>query len=365
MTTASFRRLGGERMAACRQIVFALGATPLIAPFASLTRRRILLTLAACALAISIALLAPLAGYAQPARIYRVGVLSTTTAANAPIVRAFMHGMEELGWIDGKNISIDYRYAEGDADRLPALAADLVRRKVDVIVTLSGTGASAAQRATGTIPIVFVTLTDPVGMGFITSRAQPGGNITGITGIGSELIAKRLQLLQETILKLSRVAIITTGEPTDVTQFAEVQRAAKSLGIDVLSIKVRDGDDLAQALAMLRRWRADSIYVLDASINFYNRELLAKFALANRVPMIAGIIPFAQAGALISYGSNYEDLSRRAATLVDKVLKGAKPADIPVEQAARVELVINLGTAKALGVRIPQSILVRADKVIE
>ena len=328
------------------------------------TPRR-LQTLVACAFAISLVLLAPYVAFAQQTRVYRVGVLSTTTAANAPIVRAFTQGMEKLGWVDGKNIFIEQSYAEGDADRLPALAADLVERKVDVIVSLSGTGASAAMRATTTVPIVFVTLTDPVGMGFIKTRAQPGGNITGITGIGPELIARRLKLLKETTPRLSRVAVITTGEPTDIMQFADVQQAAKSLGIEVFSIKVRGGGDLAQALAMMRRWRAEAIYVLDASMNFYNRDLLGKFALTNRLPMIAGMVSFADAGAMISYGSNYEDLSRHAATLVDKVLRGAHPADIPVEQAGRVELVINLKTAKALGVTIPQAILARADKLIE
>ena len=323
------------------------------------TRRQFVLALGATALSL------PLASFSQPARVYRVGVLSTTTAANAPIVRAFTQGMERIGWIDGKNISIEHRYAEGDADRLPELAAELVQLKVDVIVALSGTGARAAKRVTSTIPIVFVTLTDPVGMGFITSRSQPGGNITGIAGIGPELIASRLQLLKDMMLKLSRVAIITTGEPTDVMQFAEVQRAAKSLGIDVLAIKVRGSDDLPQALALLRRWRADSIYVLDASMNFYNRDLLAKFAQENRLPMIAGMKTFAEAGGLISYGSDYEDLSRHAASLVDKILKGANPAGIPVEQVGKVELVINLKTAKALGARIPQSVLARADRVIE
>ena len=326
---------------------------------------RSLQTLFAGALAILLTLLAPQAAFAQLPRTFRVGVLSTTTAANAPIVRAFTQGMEKLGWVDGRNVFIEESYAEGDADRLPALAADLVERKVDVIVALSGTGALAAIRATSTVPIVFVTVTDPVGMGFIKSRSRPGGNITGIAGIGSELIARRLKLLKETTPKLSRVAVITTGEPTDVMQFANVQQAAKSIGIEVFSIQVRGSGDLAQALAMLRRWRAESIYVLDASMNFYNRDLLAKFALENRVPMIAGTVTSTEAGGLISYGCNYEDLSRHAATLVDKILRGAHPADIPVEQAGRVELVINLKTAKALGISIPQAILARADRLIE
>jgi putative tryptophan/tyrosine transport system substrate-binding protein len=322
-------------------------------------RRKLLFSLGAVALAV------PLTPFAQQAKIYRVGVLSTTTAANAPIVRAFTQGMEKLGWIDGKNISIEHRYAEGDADRLPALATDLVQRKVDVIVTFSGTGTLAAMRVAGAIPMVFVTLTDPVGMGLVRSRARPGGNITGITGIGSELMAKRMQLLKETIPKISRLAVIVTGEPTDVLQFAEVQRAAEAFGIKVLSIKVRQRDDLSQALALLRRWRAESMYVLDASVNFYNRELLAKFAAENGVPMITGAKPYVEAGGFISYGTNYEDLSRQAAPLVDKILRGAKPADIPIEQTGTVELAINIKTAKTLGIKIPQSLLARADKVIE
>jgi putative ABC transport system substrate-binding protein len=322
-------------------------------------RRKLVIALGASAFA------SPLTPHAQQARLYRLGVLSTTTAANAPIVRAFTQGMEKLGWIDGKNISIEHRYAEGNVDRLPALAADLVQRKVDVIVTLSGTGTLAAIRVAGAIPIVFVTLADPVGMGFVMSRARPGGNITGITGIGSELIARRLQLLKETIPKISRIAVIITGEPTDMLQFAEVQRAAEAFEIEVLSIKVRDRDDLPQALALLRRWRAESMYVLDASVNFYNRELLTKFAAENRVPMIAGAKSYAEAGGLISYGTNYEELSRHAATLVDKILRGARPADIPIEQSGMVELVINIKTAKVIGIKIPQSLLARADKVIE
>ena len=322
-------------------------------------RRKLVIALSAGAL------VAPFGSFAQQARLSRVGILSTTTATNAPIVRAFTQGMEKLGWIDGKNISIEHGYAEGNVDRLPALAADLVQRKVDVIVTLSGTGTHAAKQVAGTIPIVFVIATDPVGMGFVTSRARSGGNLTGITGIGSDLSAKRLQLLREAIPKVSRIAVITTGEPTDFLQYAEVKRAASAFGIEVLSIRVQSGDDLPQALALLRRWRADSMYVLDASVNFYNRELLAKFAAENRLPMMAGLIPHTEAGGLISYGSNFEDLARRAATLVDKILKGAKPVDIPVEQATRFELVVNMKTAKALGINIPNSILVRADKVIE
>jgi putative ABC transport system substrate-binding protein len=322
-------------------------------------RRKFLVAIGAGALAM------PLASFAQQPKVYRVGVLSTTAAANAPIVRAFTQGMEKLGWIDGKNIFFEHRFAEGDADRLPALAADLVQRKVDVIVTLSGSGTLAAMRVAGTIPMVFVTLTDPVGMGFVMSRARPGGNITGITGIGSELMAKRMQLLKEIIPKISRLAVIVTGEPTDVLQFAEIQRAAETFGIKVLSIKVRHRDDLSQALALLRRWRADAMYVLDASVNFYNRELLAKFAAENRVPMITGAKPYVEAGGFISYGTNYEDLSRQAAPLVDKILRGAKPADIPIGQTGTVELAINIKTAKTLGIEIPQSLLARADKVIE
>jgi putative ABC transport system substrate-binding protein len=322
-------------------------------------RRKLIIALGAGALA------APFSSLAQPAKIYRIGILSVLSAADAPNVRAFKQAMEGMDWIDGKNISIEHRYANGDVERLPALALDLVRSKVDIILSLGGTATGAANRAAGTIPIVFVTVIDPVGMGFVTNRAQPGGNITGITGIGSELIAKRLQVMKEAIPKFSRVAVITTGEPTDVLQFAEVQSAARASGIEVLSIKVRSHSDLAQALALIRRWHADAMYVFDASLNFYNRRLLAEFAAENRIPMIAGAIPYAEAGGLIGYGPNYEELSRRAATLVDKILKGAKPADIPVERSSTVELTINMRTAKILSLKIAQSLLQRADKVID
>ena len=320
------------------------------------TRRKLLIALGAGGL------IAPLAPFAQQPRLFRVGVLST---ASSPNVTAFTQEMEKLGWIDGRNISFESRHADGNIDRLPALASEIVQHKVDVILTLSGTVTQAARRVAGTIPIVFVTVIDPVSMGLVTSRARPGGNITGITGVGSDLIARRLHLLQEVVPKMTRAAVFTTGEPTDILQLAEVQRAAGAIGIDVLPVRVRSGGDLPQALAMLRRWHANSIYVLDASINFHNREMLATFAAENKIPMIAGSIPFAQAGGLISYGSNYEDLSRRAATLVDKILKGARPSDLPVEQPASVELVINAKTARALGLAIPQSLLISADKVIE
>ena len=326
-----------------RKLVIALGASPLVAS----------------------PLVSSVASFAQQARVYRVGILSTARAADSPNVRAFTQGMEELGWIDGQKIAIDYRFADGAVDRLPALALDLVKRKVDVILTFGGTATRAAKRAAGTVPIVFVTVIDPVAMGFVANRVQPGGNITGIAGIGSELITKRLQVMKEALPKCSRVAVVTTGEPTDISQFAEVQSAAQTSRIEILSIKVRSADDLAQALALLRRWRADSMYVLDASLNFFNRRLLAEFAIKNRVPMIAGAMPYADAGGLIGYGVNFEELSRRAADLVDKVLKGAKPADIPVEQFSTVELTINKRTAKILGIEIPQSLFQRANKVIE
>jgi putative ABC transport system substrate-binding protein len=322
-------------------------------------RRKLLVALSASVLS------RPFASLAQQATPHRVGVLSTASATDSPNIQAFFHGMNSLGWIDGQNISVDYRYAEGNIDRLPALARDLVERKVDVILTLSGTATRAVKQATAAIPIVFITVIDPVSMGFIKALAQPGANITGIMGLGSELIAKRLQIMREILPNISRTAVATTGEPTDDIQYAMVLSAAQELGIHLLRIKVRSSSDLPQALAMLRRWHADSMYVLDASLNFYNRKLLADFAIKNKVPMAAGAFPYAEAGGLIGYGSNYEELSRSAATLVDKILHGIKPGDIPVKQSATVELTINMRTAKSLGIPIPQSILVRADKVIE
>jgi putative ABC transport system substrate-binding protein len=323
-------------------------------------RRKLIVALGASALA------APLAAFAQQsAKIYRVGVLSTLRISNSPNDRAFTQGMEKLGWIDGQNIVIERRYSNGSLDDLPPLAADLINQKVDVIVTFSTPATQAAKQVAGTIPIVFATVSNPVGMGFVTSLARPGGNITGITSIGTEIIAKRLQLFKETIPKISRIAVVTAGEPTETVNLPELRRASKALQIDVLSIRVQSSGDLAQALELLRKWHADSIYVLDSGTNFLNRGLLANFAMKNKLPMIAGPMAHTEAGGLISYGSNYEDLSRRAASQVDKILKGVKPADIPVEQPTKFDLAINLKTAKSLGVKIPQSIMVQATKVIE
>jgi putative ABC transport system substrate-binding protein len=322
-------------------------------------RRKLIVALGASAL------LAPFASNAQQAKIYRVAILSMLSAANSPNDRAFVQEMEKLGWIGGKNIVFDYGYAEGNVDRLPALGAELLQRKPDMFATFSGSSAQAAQRLPGATPIVFASVVDPVGMGLVASLARPGGNVTGISSISADLDAKRVQLLKEAIPKASRMVVVTTDEPADAVQLAEVQRAAKILGIALLPIRVRNSADLTQAQASVRKWRADSMYALGSSVNSFNRELLAKFALENKLPMIGVNLVYAQDGALMSYGANFEDLSRRAATLADKILKGAKPADLPVEQPTRFYFAVNMRTAKALGIKIPNVVMLRADTVIE
>ena len=332
-----------------------------------ITRRRLVLALGAGALA------SPLASFAQQQKVYRVGmVTSDDPATSGHLAGAFTQGLRELGYIEGKNILIDRRFAEGNLDRLPALAANLVQQKVEVMFAPDGESARAAKQATGTIPIVFASVSDPIGSGFVASLPRPGGNITGISNFAQELSAKRLELLKEAFPKISRAAVFVSSESIAAVQFAEVQRAAKALGMEVLSVKAQLRDDIEQGFAQLRtwhaelrKWRANSMYFLETTNNYYNRWLLAEFAAKMRLPAIFGSKDYVKAGGLMSYGVSYESNYRRAATYVDKILKGAKPGDIPVEQPTRFELVINMKTAKALGIKIPNSILLRADTVIE
>ena len=267
--------------------------------------------------------------------------------------------------MDGKNISIEYRFAEGHPDRLPKLAAELVQMKVDVIFSPSSLPAQAAKEATSTLPIVFATVGDPVGNGLVASLARPGGNITGTSIMSPELGPKRLELLKETVPKISRVAVLPSADRGAKIYSDEIQIAAKQLGIETLSTQINSQDDVNQATAQLRKWRADSMYVIETATNALNRVLLAEFAMQMRLPLICGSSAYAEAGALMSYGANYPDGYKRAAALVGKILKGAKPADIPVEQPTKFELIINMKTAKALGIKFPNSILVRVTKVIE
>ena len=333
-----------------------------------ITRRRLVLAIGAGVLA------APFAAIAQQQqRIYRIGmVTSNDRLTSAHLTEAFTQGLRELGYIEGKNILIDRRFSEGNLDHLPALAANLVQQKVEVIFAPDGESARAAKQATGTIPIVFASVSDPIGSGFIASLARPGGNITGISNFAQELSAKRLELLKEAFPKIKRAAVFVSSEPIAAVQFAEVQRAAKALGMEVLAVKVQLRYDIEQGFAQLRtwhaelrKWRADSMYFLETTNNYYNRKLLAEFVAKMRLPAIFGSKDYAEAGGLMSYGVSYESNYRRAATYIDKILKGAKPSDIPVEQPTKFELVINRKTAKALRLTIPQQFRLRADKVIE
>ena len=326
------------------------------------TRRELLIALGAGALA-----WAGAARAQAPAKVRRMGFLSPWTPGDsAPWQHAFRLALRDLGWIEGKNISIEYRYAEGRYDRLPDLAADLVRLKVEVIVTSVPPDAVAAQKATRAIPIVMAAGGDPVASGLVESLARPGGNITGLSQMGQELAGKRLELLKEMVPKLSRVAVLLNpqGVGSPLT-WKELQLPARRLGIQLHSLEVRGPDDFDQAFEAATRARAGALFITGDPVIVTNLKRIVDFAKKSRLPSIFHFSEFADAGGLVTYGPDRADLFRRAATFVDKILKGAKPGDLPIEQPTKFELVINMKTAKALGITIPQSILVRADRVIE
>jgi len=303
---------------------------------------------------------------AQPAsRIYRVGILLGGTAEDAaPLLRALIEGLRDLGLVDGRNLKFESRYADVRLERLPDLAAQLVHLRVDAIVTGSNPYVAAAQRATTTIPIVFVASADPVGAGFIASLAKPGGNITGLTIDASpEVFAKHLEMLAEIVPNLARVGVLRQAD-REVGGFAELQAAARRLNVTLDVVDVRDLGELASAFATMTGKRVGAVIVLGPMF-YLRRQQLADLALKHRLPAIHGLKGYAEAGLLMSYGPNLLDLYRRAASYVAKILGGAKPASLPVEQPARLDLVVNLRTAKALGLTIPQSVLLRADLVIQ
>jgi putative ABC transport system substrate-binding protein len=309
----------------------------------------------------------PRVSAAQPAKVYRIGIL-TSGAAPAEQKRFddFTRGLNELGYFEGRNIQIERRYAAGKFEVLPALAADLAQQKVDVIVCMSTLAAQAAKQATGTIPLVFATVADPVAEGFAESLARPGGNITGVSNVGTVLSGKLLQILKDAFPTTSRVAVFRAPRAGHAAaQFSELEAAAKALHIEVMAVQIRRREDIEPVLARLREWRADAMYVMQGAENSAAREFLVEFATKSRMPSIYPQRNYAEAGGLISYGSNFDANYHRAATYVDKILKGAKPGDLPIEQPTKFEMVINLKTAKALGLTIPQSLLLRADEVIQ
>jgi len=301
----------------------------------------------------------------QLARIPRIGILSPSSASSVSArVEAFRQRLRELGYIEGKNILIEYRYAEGKRERLPDLAAELVRLKVDVIVT-TGTGILAAKKASGTIPIVIAAAADPVGAGLVSSLARPGGNITGLSLMVPDLDGKRLELLKEAFPKVARVAILwQPGATRGNLPLTELEPVAKALRLKLLPLPVRSLDDFDSAFARAKRDGAQALITGTGGLITTQQRQVLEFAAKNRLPAMYNNSEYVKAGGLMSYGPSYTDLFRRAADFVDKILKGTKPAEIPVEQPTKFEFVINLNAAKQIGLTIPPNVLVRADKVI-
>jgi putative ABC transport system substrate-binding protein len=314
--------------------------------------------------------LVQLAEAQQAAKVPRIGYLMDNLGTAPHLREAFRQGLRELGYVEGRNVVIEYRYAEGKYERFPALAAELVALKVDVMVAASGTlSALAAKQATRTLPIVFAVVADPVESGLVASLARPGGNVTGSSFLAPELVGKCLELLMQAVPGISRVAVLWQpgglgkGTEKDMLKAAEV--AARALGVRLQFVEVRGPADFDRAFSEMTRARAGALTVLTSTMFIAERRRLVDLAAKNRLPTVYQWREAVDAGGLMSYGPNMADLFRRATTYVDKILKGAKPADLPVEQPTKFERVINLKTAKALGLTIPQSLLQRADEVIE
>jgi putative ABC transport system substrate-binding protein len=314
------------------------------------------------------ALVAPLAAKAQQAaNMPVVGLLDYGAPDEARLAwwKALREGLQELGYVEGRSISFEARWAEGRVDRLSGLAVELVRLQVNVIVTGGGEAARAAKHATATIPIVMGSGADPVQLGLVGSLAQPGGNVTGVTSLSSELIAKRLQLRRELLPKVSRVAVLSDETPNSRMSVRDTEAGARMLNIEIYPVGGHDPTQLDRAVSGARHARAGALMVIASPSMFIERRRIADLAVKYRLPTAVGGREYAEAGGLFSYAVSYRGLFRRAAVYIDKILKGAKPGDLPVEQPTKFELVINLKTAKALGLTIPQSLLLRADQVIE
>jgi len=305
----------------------------------------------------------------QAAKVARIGYLFLDRAASPHLPEAFRQGLRELGYLEGRSVVIEYRDAEGEINRLPALAAELAALKVDVIVAGGQAHALAAKQATAVIPVVFLAVPDPVGNGLIASLARPGGNLTGLSSVQHDLVAKRLEQLNQAVPRVRKVAVLR--RPTELTgrdrlrEKKEAELAGKTLGLQLQFVEARGRADFERVFSEMTKAGVGALTVLTSSTFFVERSDLADVAARNRLPTMYASREFVEAGGLISYGTNLADSFRRAATYVDKILKGAKPADLPIEQPTKFELVINLKTAKALGLTIPPSVLGRADQVIE
>jgi ABC-type uncharacterized transport system substrate-binding protein len=304
----------------------------------------------------------PLTVTAQPrSPVPRIGILTNAAEASSPLWEAFRHGLRDLGYVEGQNIVVEYRFAAGQNERLPALAAELVQLQVDVMVTNSGPGTQAAKDATTTIPIVTTTS----GHSVVASPVQPGGNITGLTLMAPALGGKRLELLKEALPHLSRVAVLwNAGNPVSPDELREVEAAARGLGLQLHARAIRHPDELASAFAAMTREGAEALIALADAVFWSHRARVVALATQHRLPAVFDAREFAEAGGLMTYGPSVPDSYRRAAVYVDKILKGTKPADLPVEQPVKFELVLNLKTAQALGITMPPSLLLLADTVI-
>ena len=303
----------------------------------------------------------------QPASVPRIGLLSPFSPSSTALWRqAFLQGLRDLGWIEGKNISIEYRYAEGKSDRLPDLAADLVRLNVNIIVASVNTDALVAKKATSIIPIVMASAGDPVATGLIESLARPGGNITGLSQMAPEMAGKRLELLNEMVPKLSRVAVLWNPQgTTSALNWKEIQPPARHLGVQLHSLEARSSKDFDKVFEDATRERVGALAIMPDQLFAGNLKRIADLAAKSRMPSIFHLTEFVDSGGLVAYGPDRSDQFRRAAIYVDKILKGAKPADLPVEQPIKFELVINLKAAKQIGLTIPPNVLARADRVIK
>ena len=328
------------------------------------TRRAFIGTLAGGFLA------APLAAYAQPtAKVYRIGLLGGSppkTPGGRRAWEGFFQGMQELGYVEGQNILVEGRWYGERTDRLPTLAAELVRLNVDVIVAGTAPAPEAAQRATSTIPIVMALHSDPVGSGLAVSLAKPGKNVTGLSTLAPALVGKRLELLREAVPGIFRVAVLWNSTvATQALELRETEIATRSLKVQLQVLDARAPNDFAGAFSAMTKARVSGVIILSSSMFYAERRRIAELAAQNRVPAIYGSMEFAEAGGLMAYGIDILESFRRAATYVDKILKGAKPANLPVEQPTKFELVINLNTAKALGLTVPPALLLRADQILE
>jgi putative tryptophan/tyrosine transport system substrate-binding protein len=320
-----------------------------------------------CIVTLTLSLLvAPLCADAQPpATVPRIGYLSADSPAS-PAVEAFRQGLRELGWVEGQNIVIEWRHTEGKFDRFPALAAEFVRLRVDVIVSTAGVSIPVLKHATQTIPIVMLNVSDPVQSGLVASLARPGGNITGVANMTHELNQKRLELLKETVPSITRMAVLwDPSRPTHVQGLKDLEAVAQSMGVELQPLEVRSPDDLESAFVAMRQGHADALLVFGSALHSRHRRRIADLALQGRLPTIYEYRELAEVGGLMTYGPNVREMIRRAAYYVDKILKGAKPEDLPVERPMKFELIINLKTAQALGITIPPHLLVLADEVLQ